>query len=1116
LALGLARLRFDAEVLDLLPSKLPVVRGLSLYQQHFANARELIITVRAAETGTSEDTARQISGALLAHKDLVSTATWNAPWTEHPGQAAELLAAMWLNQTPAGLGELASRLAPAGAADTFARAREELATTMSPQEVARLAYDPLGFSRFPQGTMEGAAAFSSGDNAFSSKDGTFRVIYVEAAVDLKTYKECDRWLTEVRRIVEETVARQTAARQTSRIGYTGRPAFVAEIAKGMERDITASVGGTSVIIAGLFWLAHRRWKPMLWLLVLLALILGSTLALGALVFGNINVVSMGFAAILLGLAVDYAVVHYQEALAQPELSVPEVRSAIAPSIFWAAATTISAFLVLNFGGLPGLAQLGSLVGLGVALSACVMIFAFLPPLFPDRRTRPSAPRPAANHPPARPLAPVKAAPVLALTAVLLATGGALGVVGLPKMDSTAAPLRPRNSAAYSALSEVTAMLNQEREPLWLIIEGKTEAAVANRLGEIAPLLEQATRQGILQEFVLPDAIWPRTENQLANRNTVLSLIGRRDALAEIARTNGFSEGAMGLADAVFAAWRTAASGATPFWPTNETSRWILNKVSARTPTNCFVLGLLNPIRGSAVEPGLKTLATDLGTHDAILSGWELLGSGIFSSVRSNLWKLVVPMLGLILLSLGLAFRRWKEVLLSIGVMALSGVCLLTVMRISGWSWNLLNLMGLPLILGTGVDYSIFMQLALRRHAGDLSMAHRSVGRALLLCGATAIAGFGSLAWSSNAGMASLGQVCAVGIAGNMLISVFLLPVWWRKLLVSEKGTALEGRAKASSLYRAELWRAGLFVARALPAFLSAHLARSAAGIYWLLARHRRKVVIQNLLPPLGGDRREAKRTARRLFSQFALKLMDLWRFEAGMPIDHLFGNYTGWEHFLQAHEEKRGVLLLTTHLGNWEFGGPWLTRHGFPLQVITGAEPAEALTQLRQASRAKWNIETLVIGEDPFSFLEIIRRLEAGAVVALLVDRPEPRSATTVELFDRPFEGSIAAAELARASGCALVPVYLPRKANQYEAHVLPRIPYDRAALRSPESRHRLTQEILRAFENGIRQNLDQWYHFVPIWPAATGKKQGPQAASVQGVVPHSVHSASSSSLPSA
>src|SRR3989454_11414925 len=104
-----------------------------------------------------------------------------------------------------------------------------------------------------------------------------------------------------------------------------------------------------------------------------------------------------------------------------------------------------------------------------------------------------------------------------------------------------------------------------------------------------------------------------------------------------------------------------------------------------------------------------------------------------------------------------------------------------------------------------------MQLALRRYH-DLQMAHRSVGRALLLCGGTAIAGFGSLAWSSNAGMASLGMVCAIGIAGNMLISVFLLPWWWTALRGKGRRASGDGNAEQivrekrvsapSSLYRA--------------------------------------------------------------------------------------------------------------------------------------------------------------------------------------------------------------------------------------------------------------------------------------------------------------------------
>lgn len=124
----------------------------------------------------------------------------------------------------------------------------------------------------------------------------------------------------------------------------------------------------------------------------------------------------------------------------------------------------------------------------------------------------------------------------------------------------------------------------------------------------------------------------------------------------------------------------------------------------------------------------------------------------------------------------------------------------------------------------------------------------------------------------------------------------------------------------------------------------------------------------------------------------------------------------------------------------------------------------------------------MVIGENPFAFVEVIRRLEAGATIALLVDRPIPASAVTVTLFGRPFAASIAAAELARASGCALLPVYLPRADQGYSAHILPEIPYDRQALAKREARHQLTQEIMRVFEPVIKQYITQWYHFVPIW----------------------------------
>ena len=52
-AFGLSRLRFDTEVLNLLPARLPEVQGLKLWQEHFAGAGDLLITIRTGDAAIS-------------------------------------------------------------------------------------------------------------------------------------------------------------------------------------------------------------------------------------------------------------------------------------------------------------------------------------------------------------------------------------------------------------------------------------------------------------------------------------------------------------------------------------------------------------------------------------------------------------------------------------------------------------------------------------------------------------------------------------------------------------------------------------------------------------------------------------------------------------------------------------------------------------------------------------------------------------------------------------------------------------------------------------------------------------------------------------------------------
>ena len=1088
IVIGLTRFRFDIEVFDLLPKGLTSVEGLKLYQQHFANARELLLTLNGSDAEETETAAREITRELKAQSNAVSSITWQPPWQEHPDQTAELLAYIWLNQPPARFVELTNRLAPDKLGALLTAAREDLASSMSPNEIARLSYDPYGLTRLPDEATGAAPSFTEGQEAFSSADGRFRILFVQAREELRSYPDCQQFLDLVRGTARRVLSGNPALRGV-KVGYTGRPAFAAEIAHGMQHDVTISVGGTAIIIAILFWLAHRRIQPMLWLLTLLALILGSTLALGGLIYSAINVVSMGFAAILLGLAVDYAVVHYQEALAHPALTIPQIRHAIAPSIFWAAVTTIAAFLVLNFGGLPGLGQLGTLVGLGVTLAATIMIFEFLPPLFPERNRTHVEKQPSTGEKTKATDGTIRTAEALgvfrkpkvvfALTAAMLLGNVAVLCSGMPRVDPTANALRPSHSQAYEAAEAIQAHLTERREPLWLITDGNTVEAVGKHLDALEPVLQQAVSNHWIESYKLPTPLWPRPEFQAANRGIARQLVNEWPLLQNAALTNGFTAQALGLTESILNTWKTVTESHEVFWPGNPMSRWIFEKFTARTPTNYLALGMVEGhAEPQARHVGVAALQRELQPrNDVWLSGWELLGSEIFSRVKANMWKVLAPMVLLVLLSLFLAFRRMREILLSLAVLVMSGLCLLCVMRLAHWSWNLLNLMAIPLILGTGVDYSIFMQLALRRHGGDLDMAYRSVGRALLLCGGTAIAGFGSLAFSSNAGMASLGQECAVGIGSNMLLAIFLLPVWWKT--TNAKSSNL---SEPSSFYRSQFWQLGLMLVRWVPPWLCQAVSRFLVRLYWMLAPNRRKVVVQNLLPALGNDVVAAQKTARALFEQFAIKLVDLWRYEAGLSIEPLLGETSGWEHFAEARKGGRGVLLVTPHLGNWEFGGPALSRQGVALQVITMAEPGETFTELRRASRARWKIETLVIGDDPFAFLEIIRRLEAGATVALLVDRPPPPTAVTVELFGQPFSASIAAAELARASGCVVLPVYMPRVGGVYASHILPPVPYARASLRDRAARQQFTQQIVNAFAPLIRQHLDQWFHFVPIW----------------------------------
>jgi uncharacterized protein len=1100
--IGFARLRLDVEVTNLLPADLPVVEGLKLYQKHFANENELIVTVQSSDAEATEAAARQLALTLRAQTNLVARVVWQPPWREHPEQMAELLALTWLNQPPEVFAQLASRLSPDKLPAVLAATSDALATSLSPDEIAHLGYDPLGLSRLPESVAAQTGGLGRGEELFASHDGTFRLIFLKPAAALGSYRACAAWLDRIRDSVEKYRSAEKIPADV-RVGYTGAPAFIAETAGGMERDISGSATGTLLVVGILFWWAHRRLWPFCWLTVLLLLVLAETLALGGLIYGALNVVSLGFAAILIGLTDDYPAILYQEALDHPQLSATDIRRRCTPPIVWSAVTTAGAFMLLNFAALPGLGQLGTLVALGVLLAAVVILYCYLP-IALKRRPRngnahqASVPTLASVHKswPAGKLAlPI----TFALPIVILA----LLWYRPPAIDHTAEALSPTDSPAYVTMKAIASHLAGNGDPLWILVSGRDESEVARRMDLLAAHAQLPEVQRWLGKVTFPITLWPRLEWQQTNRVTAAGLFRQRDSLRTAVLAAGFNDEGFAFTKTVLETWEHAGTVTGAVWPTNESSRWLLEKVAARTDNGWLALGIAQPITNSAVayEGAATALGETLADNDARLTGWSALGEALLANTARRLSWLAAAMLLLIAFCLCLAFRNVREVLLSFATLAAGFVGLLTLMSLFGWSWNLMNLMAVPLLLGANVDYTIHTQLALRRNAGNISGFRRTTGRALLLGGATTIVGFASLAWAGNAGLASLGLVCSAGIACGLLASIGMLPVWWvwlspKSEVPSQRsetpppivpGTKLAASgvhpATPSSSYRAEVWLLGLLVVRVLPDRLCEWISVVAGAVYRWLRPRRFRVVVENLLPVFGDEVAVAERAARALFREFALKIAHLWRFEGGEPIDHWPAEWAGGEFFTSAQARGRGVLLVTPHLGNWEFGGAFLAERGVKLLVLTLPEPGRGFTELRQKSRARRGIETLVVGEDAFAFVEIIKRLQAGATVALLVDRPPPPTAVTVGLFGRPFQASVAAAELARASGCAIIPAIIVRNPRGYLAEILPEIVYDRAAIGDRTARIRLTQEILRAFEPAIREHAAQWYHFVPVWP---------------------------------
>ena len=105
-----------------------------------------------------------------------------------------------------------------------------------------------------------------------------------------------------------------------------------------------------------------------------------------------------------------------------------------------------------------------------------------------------------------------------------------------------------------------------------------------------------------------------------------------------------------------------------------------------------------------------------------------------------------------------------------------GIWMVGILKSLGMMLNFINVMGLPMIVGIGIDDGVHL---LHRYQYEglkkTPTVLRSTGKAILLTSLTTMAGFGSLSLASYRGWASLGILLAVGVGACFLTTVLFLP-----------------------------------------------------------------------------------------------------------------------------------------------------------------------------------------------------------------------------------------------------------------------------------------------------------------------------------------------------
>lgn len=615
------------------------------------------------------------------------------------------------------------------------------------------------------------------------------------------------------------------------VGVTGSKALNNDEMLAAQHDTIVATIIALIGVAVLFIVAFRQlWRPLFVVATLIVAICW-TMGFTTLTVGHLNILSVAFMPILIGLGIDFGI-HLLARYVEERTHQTDFESALytayqatGPSIIAAALTTALAFYAVMLSDFRGLVELGFIAGSGMLL--CLFgSFTVLPAILAlseKHRTIPPGVWRAFAH---DPLHSLKRFPRLILGAIAVLTLAGVFLLAKPSFDYNLLNLQAQNTesvrweyrllAGSDSSSWYALNLADSLDELYRKKAQFAALPTVDRVASIASVLpqNQTTRLQLVRQLApyVKDVAgnWEQaapadldeldlqlkkirfklqkkpsdweagkrpSEVQLtAARNSLLALQERlRTTPADTAR--GVLETFQRALLADFAAkLELLQRNSNPTAPITLADLPAHLRQRYVGKNGQYLLQIFSRDNIWEREP-MREFVTQLLTVDPDITGSPVVA---FYSIRQMLRGYTRGGLSALLVILAVVivlFRRLKPALLAVIPMFVGGLWTMACMTLFNLSLNMANLIILPLFLGIAVDDGIHLVHRMLESSEDAtSPLARSTGKAIVLTSLTSMVGFGSLMVAKHTGVFSLGVIATTAVGCALIATLVILPL----------------------------------------------------------------------------------------------------------------------------------------------------------------------------------------------------------------------------------------------------------------------------------------------------------------------------------------------------